>query len=34
VDFTPVVPASGPGTLSAYAEADGLRSNEVRITFR
>jgi hypothetical protein len=33
-DFTPTIDASGAGTLTAYAEADGLRSNEVRVTFR
>jgi hypothetical protein len=31
--FTPTVSATGPGTLTAYCEADGVRSNDVRITF-
>lgn len=33
-EFTPTVPATGAGTLTAYAQADGIRSNDVRITFR
>ena len=32
--FTPTVNASGPGTLTAYCEADGIRSNNVVITIR
>jgi hypothetical protein len=32
-EFTPTVPATGAGTLTAYCEADGIRSNDVRITF-
>ena len=32
--FTPTVSASGPGTLTAYCEADGIRSNNVVITIR
>ena len=32
-EFTATVPATGAGTLTAYCEADGLRSNDVRITF-
>jgi hypothetical protein len=32
--FTPTVNASGAGTLSAYCEADGIRSNTVTITIR
>lgn len=31
--FTPTISASGGGTLTAYCEADGVRSNDVRITF-
>ena len=31
--FTPTIAATGSGTLTAYCEADGLRSNDVRITF-
>jgi len=31
--FTPTISATGAGTLTAYCEADGLRSNDVRITF-
>ncbi len=31
--FTPTIAATGAGTLTAYCEADGLRSNDVRITF-
>ena len=31
--FTPTISATGGGTLTAYCEADGIRSNEVRITF-
>jgi hypothetical protein len=33
-EFTATVPATGAGTLTAYCEADGLRSNNVNITFR
>jgi hypothetical protein len=33
-EFTPTIPATGAGTLTAYAQADGIRSNDVRITFR
>jgi hypothetical protein len=32
-EYTPTIPATGAGTLTAYCEADGIRSNEVRITF-
>jgi hypothetical protein len=32
-EFTATVPATGAGTLTAYCEADGVRSNDVRITF-
>jgi hypothetical protein len=32
-EYTPTVPATGGGTLTAYCEADGIRSNDVRITF-
>jgi hypothetical protein len=32
--FTPTVNASGAGTLSAYCEADGIRSNTVTINIR
>jgi len=32
-EYTPTVPATGAGTLTAYCEADGIRSNDVRITF-
>lgn len=32
-EFTPTIAASGRGTLTAYCEADGVRSNDVRITF-
>jgi hypothetical protein len=32
--FTPTVSASGAGTLTAYCEADGIRSNNVVITIR
>ena len=32
-NFTPTVSATGGGTLTAYCEADGIRSNDVRITF-
>ena len=31
--FTPTISATGAGTLTAYCEADGVRSNDVRITF-
>ena len=31
--FTPTISATGRGTLTAYCEADGVRSNDVRITF-
>ena len=31
--FTPTIAATGAGTLTAYCEADGIRSNDVRITF-
>ena len=31
--FTPTISATGAGTLTAYCEADGIRSNDVRITF-
>ena len=31
--FTPTISATGGGTLTAYCEADGVRSNDVRITF-
>lgn len=31
--FTPTISATGGGTLTAYCEADGIRSNDVRITF-
>jgi hypothetical protein len=31
--FTPTISATGVGTLTAYCEADGVRSNDVRITF-
>lgn len=31
--FTPTITATGAGTLTAYCEAEGLRSNDVRITF-
>ena len=33
-EFTPTISATGAGTLTAYCEADGIRSNDVRITFR
>jgi hypothetical protein len=33
VEFTATVPATGEGTLTAYCQADGLRSNDGRITF-
>ena len=33
VQFTPTISATGAGTLTAYCEADGVRSNDVRITF-
>ena len=33
-EFNPTINASGAGTLTAYCEADGVRSNDVRITFR
>lgn len=33
VQFTPTISATGEGTLTAYCQADGLRSNDVRITF-
>ena len=33
VQFTPTISATGAGTLTAYCEADGIRSNDVRITF-
>ena len=32
-NFTPTISATGAGTLIAYCEADGIRSNDVRITF-
>ena len=32
-EFTPTISATGSGTLTAYCEADGIRSNDVRITF-
>ena len=32
-EFTATVPATGAGTLTAYCQADGIRSNDVRITF-
>lgn len=32
-EFTPTISATGGGTLTAYCEADGIRSNDVRITF-
>jgi hypothetical protein len=31
--FTPTISATGAGTLTAYCVADGVRSNDVRITF-
>jgi len=31
--FTPTIAATGSGTLTAYCEADGVRSNDVRINF-
>ena len=31
--FTPTISATGAGTLTAYCQADGVRSNDVRITF-
>jgi hypothetical protein len=31
--FTPTISATGSGTLTAYCEADGVRSNDVRINF-
>lgn len=34
VDFTPTVTAVKPGTLVAWAEVDGIRSNDVRIAIR
>jgi hypothetical protein len=34
VQFTPTINASGRGTLRAYCEADGIRSNDVVITFQ
>ena len=34
VDFTPTVTAVKPGTLVAWAEVDGIRSNDVRINIR
>jgi hypothetical protein len=33
-DFTPTVTAVKPGTLVAWAEVDGVRSNDVRINIR
>jgi hypothetical protein len=33
VQFTPTISATGGGTLTAYCEADGVRSNDVRINF-
>ena len=33
-EFTATVPATGPGTLTAYCQADGIRSNNVLITFQ
>jgi hypothetical protein len=33
VEYTPTIAATGGGTLTAYCEADGIRSNDVRITF-
>jgi hypothetical protein len=32
-EFTPTVSATGAGTLTAYCEADGVRSNDVRVNF-
>ncbi len=32
-EYTPTIAATGGGTLTAYCEADGIRSNDVRITF-
>jgi hypothetical protein len=34
VDFTPAVVAVKAGTLVAWAEVDGVRSNDVRINIR
>jgi hypothetical protein len=34
VEFTPTINATGRGTLRAYCEADGIRSNDVVITFQ
>ena len=31
--FTPTISATGAGMLTAYCQADGIRSNDVRITF-
>ena len=33
-EFTPTITATGAGQLTAYCEADGVRSNDVNITFR
>jgi hypothetical protein len=33
-DFTPTINTSGTGLLTAYCEADGVRSNDVRINIR
>jgi hypothetical protein len=33
-DFTPTVSATGRGVLTAFCTADGVRSNDVRITIR
>jgi hypothetical protein len=33
-DFTPTINTSGTGLLTAYCEADGVRSNEVRVNIR
>ncbi len=32
-EFTATVPATGVGTLTAFCQADGIRSNDVRINF-